>query len=162
VNLPALPKPPRTWPPALERRLAVPGLVLVFIAYVFLVNGLLICFFAVPALLWRFMGGGLAIAAVGFAIWLVARARSVNVARLLRAGDWTVGRVTKIEPGKRRRVHYEYSVNGQALAGVLPEDPPYDFEENTDAAVLFDPESPAKSLLLSKHNVESICETWKI
>jgi len=86
-----------------------------------------------------------------------------KLSRLLRSGDWTVGRVTRMESmSKIRRIHYVFTFNGTDRSASILEEKPWlgDFVEEVLVAVLFDPTEPGKSALLSGSAVEAMCELW--
>lgn len=106
-------------------------------------------------------GGGLAVG--GLALFAIRFAVGSNLAKLLRSGDWTVGRVTRVETkSKVRRVEYTFAVRGVDRSGSVSEERPWsdDLVEGAAAAVLFDPPDPRRSTLLSRSGVDAMCETW--
>ncbi len=99
----------------------------------------------------------------GLLIFVIRLAVGSTLSRLLRFGDWTVGRVTRMEmKSKVRRIYYVFTLDGADRSASILEEKPWsdDFVENASVAILFDPKDPGRSALLSGSSVEAMCESW--
>lgn len=158
MTLPPLPPPPREFPLSLERNVHTTGMVLIFWIYALVVCGFAFVFAGVYGGNRTTILTGSALLVLGLVLLAVRHVTGPRTAKLLRDGTWTVGRITKIDPGaKRRTIRYEF--NGRAAS--MREDAPFaeDLAEGAEAAVLFD---ESRSLVLSKDAVEAIREQWNL
>lgn len=165
MRLPPLPPPPRPYPPSVERSVSSRGLVLVFWIYALVVCGISFLVAGVYGGNRTTIFSGAALSLVGLLVLLLRFTVTRWVSRLLRCGQWTVGRIVRIESGeKKRSLHYVYAVDGREYSGLLVEERPWaeDFVADASAGVLYDPEGPERSLLLSQAGVDAMCDCWRL
>lgn len=165
VRLPALPPAPRSFLPSLEQRIALRGNAQVFWTYALLVCGISFLVAGFYAGNRTTLTAGGALAAAGLLLLGVRAAVGSTHAKLLRSGDWTLGRVIRVESrSKVRRVDYTFAVDGVDRSGSVSEEKPWadEFVEGADVAILFDPRQPRRSTLLSRAAVDAMCESWRM
>jgi serine/threonine protein kinase len=159
-----LPAPPRSLPANFHREFSgqanrwalIGGLCLVMTAFPvilmipFFTNGMVRGFeLFVPAFFFLF-------GIINLVLGLTKRRRTARLWRIGRSTPGTIYQVAKSEytthnsSSQTYDYHYQYEVDGQPIQGTLSTSSSLSLSEGSPVAVLYDPEAPAKSLMVAR------------